>query len=78
MDSQEAGILSDCHRKLLNEFQSIIGSSSDEVDTFKHRIMTKEYAAGYIESFLKYASDDKIIMVYFLISSLYSTDRFNQ
>ena len=71
-------VLSDAQRGLLNEIQSLFNLTSDEIECHKYKIITRDYALGYLECFLKYASDDKILMNYFIISLLCLAEKFEK
>ena len=71
-------VLSDAQRILLNEIQSLLKLTSDEIECHKYNIITRDYAQGYLECFLGNASDDKILMSYFIIFSLCLAEKFEK
>ncbi len=60
--------LPDEHRRLLLDIAAAIGATSDELSAAKYESRSPEHARGYLEGFLENASDEKILLAYFLIS----------
>lgn len=60
--------LSDEHRQLLLDIANAIGATSDELTSAKFENRNPAHARGYLEGFLDNASDEKVLLAYFLIS----------
>ena len=60
--------ISDQHRSMILDIAEAIGTTSDELTAAKYETRNPAYARGYLEGFLENASDEKILLAYFLIS----------
>ena len=62
--------LSDQHRRMILDIAEAIGTTSDELTAAKYETRNPEHARGYIEGFLENASDEKILLAYFVLSMI--------
>ncbi|MBQ9406380.1 MAG: hypothetical protein IJU37_06545 [Desulfovibrio sp.] len=66
--SNEMYSLPDEQRRMLLNIAVAAGCSTDELETAKFTTTSPEYARGYLEGVLDNASDDRILLMYFLLS----------
>ncbi len=60
--------LSDQHRRMILDIAEAIGTTSDELTASKYETRNPAHARGYLEGFLENASDEKILLAYFVLS----------
>lgn len=60
--------LSDQHRRMILDIAEAIGTTSDELTAAKYETRNPVHARGYLEGFLENASDEKILLAYFVLS----------
>ena len=60
--------LSGQQRRMILDIAEAIGTTSDELTAAKYDTRSPEHARGYLEGFLENASDEKILLAYFVLS----------
>ncbi len=65
MDSQNKRLSSN-NRQLLATIEASIGKTPDVRQAGEYDLMSPDYARGYLDGLVRQASDENVLMVYFL------------
>ena len=65
-------ILTEKERAILNKISVSIAATSDVLLYSEYENITSDFARGYIKSFSKYAEDKKVLLIYFIIKTVFT------
>lgn len=67
--------LSDTDRNLLLDIAAAVGVTGHELQADRYELRNADHARGYLEGFLKYADDEKILLAYLALQMILDRSR---